>query len=146
MQKPPFCTPKTILLFFVSITNTLLICYEYSVKWLRTPTKCPTNTPQNVHIQPRNTHEHTARRRDRFIVPVSLHYQIHIFVSPNTHFRFIIHEYSHYQICVSIPRFVGVFIYAGTINRTPTAADGLPITLLTVCDNAMFKNKNYSFT
>jgi len=61
------------------------------------------------------------------------------------HFRFIIHEYSHYQICVSIPRFVGVYIYAGTINRTPTAANGLPITWLTDCNNAMFENENYSF-
>ena len=36
--------------------------------------------------------------------------------------------FSHYQICVSVPHFVGVFIYAGTINR--------PLRLLTVCDNA----------
>ena len=75
------------------------------------------------------THEmptkHTARRRGRFIAPVSLYYQIYIFISPNTHFRFIIHEYSHYQICVSVPRFVGVYVYAGTINR--------PLRLLTDC-------------
>ena len=27
------------------------MCYEYSVKWLRTPTKCPRNIPQqrNAH-------------------------------------------------------------------------------------------------
>ena len=47
-QKPYFCNAKTILLFFVSITNTLLMCYEYSVKWLRTPTKCPRNIPPGV--------------------------------------------------------------------------------------------------
>ena len=35
-QKGGFYTPKTPFLFFVSITNTLLMCYEYSVKWLRT--------------------------------------------------------------------------------------------------------------
>ena len=74
-QKPYFCNAKTILLFFVSITNTLLMCYEYSVKWLRTFHKMPTNTPQGVG--------------DRFIVPVSLHYQIYIFVSPNTCFHII---------------------------------------------------------
>ena len=77
------------------------------------------------------THEmptkHSARRRGRFIAPVSLYYQIYIFISPNTHFRFIIHEYSHYQICVSIPHFVGVYVYAGTINRS--------LRLLTDCDN-----------
>ena len=35
-QKGGFYTPKTPFLFFVSITNTLLMCYEYSVKWLQT--------------------------------------------------------------------------------------------------------------
>ena len=41
------------------------------------------------------------------------------------HFRFIIHEYSYYQICVSVPHFVGIYVYAGTINR--------PLQLLTDC-------------
>jgi len=135
-QKGGFYTPKNPFLFFVSITNTLLMCYEYSVKWLRTPTKCATKTHETPNEHPRNVqrtiHEmptkHSVRRRGRFIAPVSLHYQIYIFVSPNTHFRFIIHEYSHYQICVSVPHFVGVYIYAGTINRS--------LQLLTVCDNA----------
>ena len=135
-QKGGFYTPKKPFLFFVSITNTLLMCYEYSVKWLRTPTKCATKTHETPNEHPRNVqrtiHEmptkHSVRRRGRFIAPVSLHYQIYIFVSPNTHFRFIIHEYSHYQICVSVPHFVGVYIYAGTINRS--------LQLLTVCDNA----------
>ena len=36
LQKGGFYTPKTPFLFFVSITNTLLMCYEYSVKWLLT--------------------------------------------------------------------------------------------------------------
>ena len=35
-QKGGFYTPKKPFLFFVSITNMLLMCYEYSVKWLRT--------------------------------------------------------------------------------------------------------------
>ena len=51
-QKGGFYTPKTPFLFFVSITNTLLMCYEYSVKWLRTfhemPTKHSTTT-QRTH-------------------------------------------------------------------------------------------------
>ena len=65
-QKGGFYTPKKTFLFFVSITNTLLMCYEYSVKWLRTPTKCarkhtkhPTNTHEKSNEQsmkcPRNT-------------------------------------------------------------------------------------------
>jgi len=33
--------------------------------------------------------------------------------------------YFHYQIRIFVPHFVCVFLYAGTINRTPTAADGL---------------------
>ena len=79
----------------------------------------------NVANIPKTPTKHTARRRGRFIAPVSLHYQIYIFVSLNMHFRFIIHEYSHYQICVSIPHFLGVYVYAGTINR--------PLRLLTDC-------------
>ena len=34
--KSGFLHAKNPFLFFVSITNTLLMCYEYSVKWLRT--------------------------------------------------------------------------------------------------------------
>ena len=64
-QKGGFYTPKNPFLFFVSITNTLLMCYEYSVKWLRTFHKMPT--------------KHSVRRRGRFIVPVSLHYQKRVF-------------------------------------------------------------------
>ena len=51
-QKGGFYTPKTPFLFFVSITNTLLMCYEYSVKWLRTFHKMPTKhstTTQRTH-------------------------------------------------------------------------------------------------
>ena len=52
-QKGGFYTPKNPFLFFVSITNTLLMCYEYSVKWLRTPTKCATkHTPMAANGLP----------------------------------------------------------------------------------------------
>ena len=104
---------NTLRTFREHPTNTHEITHEHSAKYTHSPTKHPRITPPGVG--------------DRFIVPVSLYYQIHIFVSPNTHFRFIIHEYSHYQICVSIPHFVGVYVYAGTIN--------LPLQLLTDCDN-----------
>ena len=85
----------------------------------------------------------------RFIVPVSLHYQICIFTSLNTCFRFTAHAYPHYQLRVFtlpntcfyiikytypfhrkrafVPHFVGVYVYAGTINR--------PLRLRTDCDN-----------
>ncbi|MBF1465496.1 hypothetical protein [Prevotella pallens] len=35
------------------------------------------------------------------------------------------YAYPHYQIRISLPHYVGVYVYAGTINRSPTAADGL---------------------
>ena len=89
-QKGGFYTPKTPFLFFVSITNTLLMCYEYSVKHPRT-------TPPGVG--------------DRFIAPVSLHYQIYIFVSPNMRL--------HSPFC-------GCLYIRGHDKSAPTAADGLP--------------------
>ena len=70
------------------------------------------------------THEtptkHSARRRG----PI---HRARILILSNIHIHFIIHVFSHYQICVSIPHFVGVYVYAGTINR--------PLQLLTDCDN-----------
>ena len=45
LQKGGFYTPKTPFLFFVSITTTLLMGYEHSVKWLRTPTKLVAKQP-----------------------------------------------------------------------------------------------------
>ena len=125
-QKGGFYTPKTPFLFFVSITNTLLMCYEYSVKWLRTPTKCATKTHETPNEHPRNVqrtiHEmptkHSVRRRG----PI---HRARILTLSNIHFRFTKYAFPHYQICVSVPHFVGVYIYAGTINR--------PLQLLTVC-------------
>ena len=125
-QKGGFYTPKKPFLFFVSITNTLLMCYEYSVKWLRTPTKCVTKTHETPNEHPRNVQrtiremptKHSARRRG----PI---YRARILTLSNIHIRFTKYAFPHYQICVSVPHFVGVYIYAGTINR--------PLQLLTVC-------------
>ena len=49
--------------------------------------------------------------------------------------------FSHYQICVFVPHFVGVYGYAGTINRTPTAADGLPKCCKQPAYNATFTHE-----
>ena len=102
----------------------------------------PRNAQPMLRKMPTFTHEpptnHSARRRG----PI---HRARILALSNIHIRFTKYVFSHYQICVSIPRFVGVYIYAGTINRTPTAANGLPITWLTDCNNAMFENENYSF-
>ena len=104
MQKPPFCTPKTILLHGKNHTFVLRTCNIHRMntlqtlrEYLRSPTKFPTNTHENTQRTPRkistNTPKtpnlHTARRRGRFIVPVSLHCQIRIFTSSNTCIRFI---------------------------------------------------------
>ncbi|WP_314285827.1 hypothetical protein [Prevotella pallens] len=63
------------------------------------------------------------------------HYQIRIFISSQTHFHIIKYTYSFHRKRISVPHFVGIYGYAGTINRSPTAANGLQITLLTDCDN-----------
>ena len=36
------------------------------------------------------------------------------------------YTYPFHRIRISVPHFVGTFIYAGTMNRLPTAADRLP--------------------
>ena len=118
MQKPPFCTPKTILLHGknhtfvwricnVQITNTLRTFREYptnthempnehSAKYTHSPTKHPRNTPSGVG--------------DRFIAPVSLHYQIYIFVSPNTYLTIIEYTYPFHQIHISVSSYTNIHI------------------------------------
>ena len=44
------------------------------------------------------------------------------------HIHIIKYVFSHYQIRISPPHFVCVYVYAGAINR--------PLQLLTVCNNA----------
>ena len=58
------------------------------------------------------------------------------------YFYIIKYVYSFQRTHISVRHFVGVFIYAGTINRLPAAADGLPKhceriakILLTDCQN-----------
>ena len=127
-QKGGFYTPKNPFLFFVSITNTLLMCYEYSVKWLRTFHKMRNETHETPNEHPRNVQrtiremstKHTARRRGRFIAPVSLHYQKCIFPLPKMRL--------HSPFC-------GYIHICGHDKSAPTAADGLPIMLQTDCNN-----------
>ena len=75
---------------------------ERSVNTQRTHLKRPTNAPETPHI-------HSARRRGRFIVPVS----------------------PYYEICVCSLPFCGCLHICGHDKSAPTAADGLPITLRT---------------
>ena len=145
MQKPPFCTPKTILLHGKNHTFVLRICNihrmntlqtfrkistfnyeipnEHSAKYQRTPPKHPTYTPPGVG--------------DRFIVPVSLHCQIRIFPLSNTYIHFIANGCPHLKIRIfKSPHthfcspFCGCIRICGRDKSAPTAANGLPTTLL----------------
>ena len=145
MQKPPFCTPKTILLHGKNHTFVLRICNihrmntlqtfrkistfnyeipnEHSAKYQRTPPKHPTYTPPGVG--------------DRFIVPVSLHCQIRIFPLSNTYIHFIANGCPHLKIRIfKSPHthfcspFCGCIRICGRDKSAPTAANGLLITLL----------------
>ena len=53
------------------------------------------------------------------------HYHTHISTSSNTCIHFIEYVYSHHRTRISLPHYVCVHVYAGTINRTLTAADDL---------------------
>ena len=54
------------------------------------------------------------------------HYQIHIFVLSQTDVHILKYVYSNHHTRISVPHFVGIYGYAGAINRSPTAANGLP--------------------
>ena len=85
--------------------------------------------------------EHSARRRGpihrariltlsnihiRITKYVHSHHRTHISTLSITCIHIIKYVHSFYYTHISVCHFVGVFIYAGTINRSPTAADGLP--------------------
>ena len=67
------------------------------------------------------------------------------------YFYIIKYVYSFQRTHISVRHFVGVFIYAGTINRLPAAADGLPKhcerfakMLRTDCDNILNKLQQHN--
>ena len=109
---------------------------------------CVYNILIATHLQPEyttNTHEtrgeHSIRRRK----PI---HRARILTLPNMHIRFLVHVCPHYQIRIFIPphtyvrsSFCGFFIYAGTINRSPTAADGLPFRCKQPAYNAIFTHE-----
>ena len=87
---------------------------------------CVYNILIATHLQPEhttNTHktrgEQSIRRRGPIHRAVSQHYQIYISISTNTCFRII-------KYAFLFPHFAVVYVYAGAINRTLTAACGLP--------------------
>ena len=54
------------------------------------------------------------------------HNQIRVSISTYMHFHIIKYAFPHHRTHISVRHFVGVFVYAGTINRSPTAANELP--------------------
>ena len=77
----------------------------------RLSTKYPTNIPQNVHIQPRNTPQIIRKAQGTDSLCPYFHIikyaypfqQIRIFTLLNMHIRFLVHVCPHYQIRIFIP-------------------------------------------
>ena len=131
MQKPPFCTPKTILLHGKNHTFVLRICNIHRMNTLQTFRKISTNTPKHPTYTPPGVGADSSCPYFSFAKSVFSHHQIRIFVSSQTHFYIIKYVYSNHHTRISVPHFVGVYGYEGAINRSPTAANGLLTTLLT---------------
>ena len=100
---------------------------------------CVYNILIATHLQPEyttNTHEtrgeHTVRRRK----PI---HRARILTLPNMHIRFIVHAFSHYQICVFVPHFVVVYVSANTIKLYTNVHLQLAITQQHT-QNAYFRN------
>ena len=120
---------------------------------------CVYNILIATHLQPEyttNTHEtrgeHSIRRRG----PI---HRARILTLSNMHFRFIIHAFSHYQICVSVRHFVVVYISANTIKlclhvhlqlamaqqHTQNAYFRIAKTILLQCKNPLFARQKPYF-
>ncbi len=82
------------------------------MKYPHTPTKCVANNPLGVGADSSCPYPDINKKR--------------VSVSLNTHIHIIKYTHSFHHTRIFFPHFVGVFIYAGAINRTPTAACGLP--------------------
>ena len=142
MQKPPFCTPKTILLHAKNHTFVLRTRNIHRMNTLRTLRKIstfnyeipnehsrkhPTYTPPGVGADSSCPYPYIAKY-------VFSHYQIRIFVSSQTDVHILKYVYSNHHTRISVPHFVGVYGYEGAINR--------PLQLLMGCNNVANTHKN----
>ena len=134
-QKPYFCIAKTMLLFCEYVTYTEWTRCKHSVNIHIHPRKHPTYTPQNINEHPKTPNLHTARRRG----PI---HRARIFPLPNPYFPIIKYVYSFHRKRISVRHFVDIYGYAGTINWSPTAANGLQITLLANWNNVANSPQN----
>ena len=117
----PKCVFLCSVLFFaqsitvvISIIFGVVVCQQYHV--------CPRNIPRTFREMSTFNHEtpHISFRKAQGPI-----HRARILVLSNIYICFNKYAFSHYQICVSLPHFVGVYVYAGTINR--------PLQLLTGC-------------
>ena len=88
---------------------------------LRSPTKLVANIPPGVGADSSRPYPNIFKYAYPF-------HRIRISTLSNTHIHVIKYTYPFHRIRISVSHFVGVYVYAGTINR--------PLRLLTVCDNA----------
>ena len=102
---------------------------------LRSPTKLVTNIPPGVGADSSRPYPCITKYTYSF-------HHTRILTSSNTYIHFTAHVFMFHHTCIFVLHFVGVFIFAGTMNRSPTAACGLPFrceriakTLQTDCDN-----------
>ena len=93
-------------------------------------TKQPQNTWRTLRKHPRNIPSGVGPDSlcpyPNITKYMHTHNQIYIFALPNMHIHIIKYTHSFQRTHIFFPHFVGVFIYAGTINP--------PLRLRTVCD------------
>ena len=87
-------------------------------------TKFPTNTPLGVGTDSSCPYPYIVKS-------VFSHYQIRVFVSSQTDVHILKYVYSNHHTRISVPHFVGVYVYAGAINR--------PLRLVTVCQQRCWR-------
>ena len=85
---------------------------------LRTPTKLVANIPPGVGAD-------SSRPYPCIIKNAYLRNPKCIFAYPKPCFHIIKYVHSFYCTHIFVCHFVGVYVYAGAINRSPTAANGL---------------------
>ena len=113
--------PTTLLTNWNNVANILWDIHIH-------PRKHPTYIPSGVGADSSCPYPYIVKS-------VFSHHQIHIFVSSQTHFHIIKYAYSFHCTHISVRHFVDIYGFAGAINRSPTAANGLLITLLTDWNN-----------
>ena len=127
MQKPPFCTPKTILLHAKNHTFVWRICNVHRMNTLRTLRKISTSNHEIPNLHPAK-YQRTPQKQPRHTPPGV------VADSSCPYPNITKYTYSHHRTRISLLHFVGVFVYAGTINR--------PLQLLMGCNNVANTHEN----